>query len=265
MELVQIHTMEPLTPAGIGATLAAALPASLLDPKGGLSVHVSGPWRPADRWEGGVERLVWTATFTSPRARFLKPDADATLIRRGLARPDHPIHPAEALARQVGGALLVHWSDAWQLVSVAVYRDRRLRWSLLLQGAHGGREADAPDGPTIEETPDRYTADTGDLSPPPPVSRMVRCDGHSVIVEAPVRWVPEGDRTGVLLAGLDRFLTEPLSLSGTEQLTLPDQLAEADLPPGEPTWLARDGAWLFGARAPAAPPPGRATGSGGRP
>lgn len=252
MELVQLHAMEPLSARAIGEVLADSIPAEALDPRGGLGVRVAGPWRPADVWPGGIERLVWSATFEAPRDRFLLPEAFPTLMRRQLARPHHPVHPGEAVARRLGGALLVSWSDTWQLAMVTNYRDRRIRWSLLLEGAHGGREADAPDEPRVEETADRYTWDSGEIEEKP-TSRMVRCDGVTVMVEAPVAWVPEGDRTGVLLAGLDRFFTEPLDLDLTARLTLPDTLA-ALVPEGPPTWLARDGRWLLGASAAAGPP-----------
>lgn len=250
MELVQIHTMEPLDAATVRRVLRDAIPADCLDPRGGLGVRQHGPWRPADQWAGAVERLVWTTTFEAPRDRFVRPEALPTLIRRQLARPHHPFHPGEAIARQLGGALLVHWSDAWQLVSTAVYRERRLRWSLLLQGAHGGREEDAPEEPKVEETPERYTWDSGQQEAPEPTSRLVRCDGVSVTVEAPVVWVPEGDRTGVLAAALAQFFREPLALDPGEQITLPDTLSMLT---GPLVWLWRDGRWEGDPARPPAP------------
>lgn len=243
MELVQLHTMEPLSEALVASTLAEALPPSLLEPRGGLSVRLHGPWRPADLWPDGIERLTWTATFEATRGRFLREEAIPTLVRRGLARTDHPVHAAEALGQRLSAALLVVWSDAQQLASCAVWRERRLTWSVLLEGAHGGREEEASDGPTVDEGPDHYSSDSGDLHGEAPSSRLIRSDGRTLTVESPVVWVPEGDRTGVLLAAFAQFWREPLALDVAEQITLPDTLEALTIrcPALE---LARDGRWL---------------------
>ena len=174
MELVQLHTMEPITAAQIADTLADCVPTTLLDPRGALQVRVHGPWRTADHWQNGIERLMWTARFESPRDRFLRLDAEPELIRRGLARRDHPVHPAESVARRLGSALLVTWSDAARLVSTAVYRERRLAWSLLLQGTPSGRERSEEAPPPVEMAGPRGVSwDSGELEPPPPTSRVM--------------------------------------------------------------------------------------------
>lgn len=209
MELLHLHAMEPIDLGGVVAALAEAWPRTALDPRGGLDLRLVGPWRPADRWEDGIERLVWSAAFDRVRGRFEAEEAAPTLHRKGLARRWGGVHPGEALGRSLGGALLVDWSDAGRRVEVTVYRERRLRWSLFLEGHE----------------------------------RLVRCDGDALVVEEPVQSFPEGDRTGVLLAGLGQFFRAPLNLSAEEQLTLPDSLdALFDGAPLLP--LLRDGRWI---------------------
>lgn len=252
MELVHLHTMEPLSAALVADTLVEAVPQALLDPRGALQVRIHGPWRPADRWPGGIERLLWTARFELPRDRFLRTGIEADLVRRGLARRDHPVHPGEALARRLGSALLVTWSDAAQLVDTVIFRERRLAWSLLLQGTPTGREEpeEAP-APVLMDGPGGVSWDSGELEPPPPTSRVIRCDGHVVTVEAPAGELPEGDRTGILLAALNQYFREPLWIDPSELYTLPDALDAWDAA-AEPVWVARDGQW--------APVPGQRAG-----
>ena len=99
-------------------------------------------------------------------------------------------------------------SDAARLAYVAVYRQRHLAWSLSLE-----------DG-----------------------VRAVRCDGQVVVVSEPVRWLPEEDRVGVLIAGLGQWLREPLVLEGPDRLEFPDLLASFT-GGEEPAWIVRDGRW----------------------
>ena len=66
MELVHLHTMEPLSAALVADTLVDAVPQPLLDPRGALQVRVHGPWRPADRWPGGIERCCGPHVSSSP-------------------------------------------------------------------------------------------------------------------------------------------------------------------------------------------------------
>jgi hypothetical protein len=209
MELLHLHAMEPLDADVVASALAPSWPPESLDPRGGLSVRFAGPWRPADRWAGSLERLVWSAEFRTLRDRFAREEVLPTLHRKGLARRWGGVHPGEALARSLGGALLVDWSDARGRMEVTVYRERRLRWSVCLDGDE----------------------------------RLIRCDGEALTVDEPVRWYPEGDRTGLLLAGLGQFLRVPLGVDPETQLTLPDALDSLfDGAPSEP--LLREGRWV---------------------
>ena len=208
MELAQYHSFEPQTAAGVTAGLRAVLAPGWLHPRAELGVSVHGPWRPADRWPGALERLVWTVDLAS-RGPLLSERGEAGLGRSGPERRKSPAHPVEALAQRTGEGLVVVFSDASAVAYVAVYRQRRLAWSLLLQ--------------------DRV--------------RLVRCDGEVVQVAEPPRFVAEGDRTGVLLAGLQQFLREPVPLRDDERYTLADTLA-ALVSDEEPSWIVRDGEWV---------------------
>jgi hypothetical protein len=117
-------------------------------------------------------------------------DALARHARTSAGRRHAPAHPAESLAAELGSALVLQHSDAGRSAWASVWADRRLRWSVLLE-----------DG-----------------------KRVVRCDGHAVVVESPPRIVPEGDRAGVLLAGWDRLLHEPLVVGDDERLWFADEL-----------------------------------------
>jgi len=209
MEFAQFHSFEPRTIEGVSAELRRSFRAASLRRRTDLGVVVAGPWRPADLWSGGLERLVWSVAIESRGGPVLSDLGEAELGRAGLARRHAPIHPVEALALRAGEGLVVVYSDAARLAYVAVYRQRHLAWSLMLQ-----------DG-----------------------VRLVRCDGQVVQVAEPPRFIAEEDRTGVLLAGLHQWLREPVSLDDTERLTLPDTLAQIT-GEGEPAWIARDGLWL---------------------
>ncbi|MDP2315452.1 MAG: hypothetical protein Q8P41_21320 [Pseudomonadota bacterium] len=208
MEFAQFHSFEPRSVDSVTADLRRAVRAAHLRRRVDLGVVVAGPWRPADLWMGGIERLVWSVGLESRGGPILSDAGEAELGHAGLARRHAPIHPVEALAIRSGEGLVVVHSDAAHLAYVAVYRQRRLAWSLMLQ--------------------DRV--------------RLVRCDGQVVQVAEPPRFVPEGDRAGVLLAGLHQWLREPITVDDTERLTLADTLGQitGDL---EPSWIVRDGSW----------------------
>lgn len=221
MEFAQFHSFEPRTVSAVTAELRRVLPPRVLHRRAELGVVVHGPWRPADLWSDGLERLVWTVGIESRGGPILSEAGEAELARGATGRRHAPVHPVEALCARAGEGLVVVYSDAACLAYVAVYRQRHLAWSLMLQ--------------------DRV--------------KLVRCDGQVVTVAEPPRFVPEGDRTGVLLAGLHQWLREPITIDDAERLLLPDTLGQLTCEV-EPTWIIRDGGW------PADGEPGRARASG---
>ena len=203
MELEQVHTMSPLADSALDAIVRAVLaglspddPRRPLHRKAALDARVTGPWRPADVWAGALERLVWTASFDTPTGAFFTADAEESLAASRMTalvdRRGAPVLVAEVVAAHLGEGLVVYSSDAARAAYVSVWRERKLRWSLYLE--HG--------------------------------VRTVRCDGDPVFVEAPPRDLPEGDRTGVVLAGLRNWLREPLDLDPTDALFVLDRLGE---------------------------------------
>ncbi|MEN9787921.1 MAG: hypothetical protein RLZZ299_3185 [Pseudomonadota bacterium] len=211
MELVAVHLMEPVELAAVRAGLVASTPPRGLHRRAEVDVALAGPWRPSDLWEDAPERPVWTATFRLPRGAWLHDDAEQDLAERaGLAPRCAPVSPAEAVARHAGHGLVVVFSDAARLAYVAVYRQRRFEWSVLL---HDG-------------------------------VRLVRADAHGAQVFAPPPPLfPEEDRTGVLLSGLRTWLRTAWDVPRAARTLLPETLAEvtADAP-----WvrLVEGGGWL---------------------
>ncbi len=191
-------------------------PRGLLHRRGALDVAVTGPWRPADRWPGALERMAWTATFTLPTGAWLSDAAEEAIgAAPTFARRQLGPTPAELVAIAFGEGLVVAHSDAAPRAYCAVYRERRLAWSLL-----------------FEER-----------------ARIVRCDGYDVTVEAPPpRHFPEQDRAGVLLAGLRQWLRESVAAEGEGRLFLPDALA-AVTEDVESVAVVRDGVWERAAQA----------------
>jgi hypothetical protein len=217
MELVQVHLMRPIDAEDVAVALRATVsaaahraPRGLLHRRGELDVAVTGPWRPADRWPGTLERAVWTATFTLPTGAWLAAEVEDVIgSAPSFARRHVGATTAEIVAIAFGEGLVLTFSDAGQRAYAAVYRERRLAWSLLYD--------------------DRQ--------------RVVRCDGQVVVVEAPPRAFPEQDRAGVLLAGLRQWLREPVEAEGEARMFLPDLLAGiTDDAAAEP--IIRDGTWL---------------------
>jgi len=198
-DLVQLHTCEPITAGRLRQVLAERIDPRWCHRWARVEVAIAGPWRPADVWHEGPERLLWTASFRFPDGGFFTADGEAEAGRvSGLTRRQAPVHPAELVAGSVGAALVVWHSDAAQTVCVSVWRERQLRWSLRV---------------------DRR-------------ERLVRCDGQKVVVEAPPRHLPEGDRTGVILTGFRRLCGEFPEIEGAERLVLVDTLESltADAP-----------------------------------
>lgn len=186
-ELAQIHSREEIDLAAMAKHVR--LDDADLDRRAWLRGGV-GCWRPCDVWEAGPEAVCWTASFETPRGRLFRPAVLDELRGRILTGSPLPLHPAEQIARKLGGALVIVYSDGGRLAYAAMYREHRLRWSLLLHD---------------------------DV-------RLVRSDGRGLTVQEPPGPIPEGDRLGVLIAGLRQWLREPLELTSQERLTLPDTL-----------------------------------------
>lgn len=200
-ELAQIHSLEVLDFRALDRHVR--LDEQDLDRRAWLRAGVA-MWRPCDVWEHAPEVVCWTMGFETPAGRLFRPAVLDELRGRVLTGTPLPLHPAEQLARGLGGGLVVVYSDYGKLAYCAMYREHRLRWSLLL---HDG-------------------------------VRMVRSDGAGLTVHEPPRPLPEGDRLGVLLAGFRQWLREPLELASDERLTLPDTL---DMLVPEKRDLVRDG------------------------
>lgn len=207
MEFAQLHTARPQSLEAIEADLRGVIPAAAIHPRGALGVALLGPWRPADVWCGGLERVTWTVGLEASEPLLSMSGIDR-LGREGALRRHAPVHPVENLARRQGEGLVMLYSDAARLAYVAVYRERHLTWSLMLQDN----------------------------------VRLVRCDGEVVLREAPPKWVAEGDRTGVLLAGLQHWLREPIEVPPEDRFTFPDTLGAltASIPI---RWLIQGGEW----------------------
>jgi hypothetical protein len=186
-ELAQIHTLEELDFAALKKHVR--LDEQDLDRRAWLRAGFTR-WRPCDIWDGAPVTLCWTMSFETPAGRLFRPAVLDQLRGRVLTGSPLPLHPAEQLARGLGGGLVTVFSDGGKIAYCAMYREHRLRWSLYLQ-----------DG-----------------------VRLVRCDGAGLTVQEPPGPIPEGDRLGVLLAGFRQWLREPLDLGSEDRLTMPDTL-----------------------------------------
>lgn len=208
MDFLHYHSLRPMPRVHVEARLRELLAPGLLHRRAALGVAIHGPWRPADVWAGAVERLVWTVSFELPEGALLNDLGEERLGDGVIHRRQAAVTPAELLARREGDGLVLAHSDALRTAYAAVWRERHLGWSLLLQ--------------------DR--------------ERLVRCDGEVVMVEEPPRRFPEQDRTGVLLGGWARWMGEPLELPPRDRLLFADTLAA--LPQEDPVdWLISDGGW----------------------
>lgn len=191
MDLVHLLTFEPANAERVLSALRARVDDAWFAPWARLRVEVAGPWRPADTWVGGLERPVWTVTVSGDEG--LTTEGLAALAELNtMARRHAPATLAEAVAPDLGAALVVVHSDPGRSAYVGLYREGRVRFSLRLD-----------DGRVV-----------------------ARCDGQRVVVESPPRHLPEGDRAGVVIEGLRRFFTEMPVLEGADRLCLVDVLAE---------------------------------------
>ena len=203
--------MEPLGLAEVCGALERSVPRDALHPRGCVEVALAADWSPAEVWPGALERRCWSVGFRVVRGAWLAPAAEDRLAAELGGRG--PVTPAEVLARAVGGGLVVAFSDAQRMAYVAVYRERRMQWGLML---HDG-------------------------------VALVRALGRDVQVHAPPpRVIPEGDRLGVLEAGLWQWLREPVALDdGEARLLLPETL-DGLLRDASWTTLSDGGAWRSG-------------------
>lgn len=167
----------------------------------GALLVVSPPWVPADLVRSGPPRPVLrTATLDSldHRGRVLTDRG----YRDGARAPDSPLRrgadflPEELvsprLSRILGGVLALAHADQPPMAYAAHHVGGRCRWSVFL------REGE----------------------------RLARYDGHGVgeIDLSGGLEYAEGDRAGVLLAGLSRLVGAPLRPGDDERLTLADHI-----------------------------------------
>ncbi len=201
MELVQIHADAPLSVDAVREALWALSLHGGLHRRAAVDVVLSGPWRPCERWENAPERLSWSASFTLPRGAWLDDATEAAVAAaHGFARREAPLTPAEIVAQAIGHGWVFVFSDAARLVYSALYRERRLCSSVLLHD------------------------DTA----------LFRCDGFATTRHAPPpRLIPEVDRLGILVSGLERWLRADLFLEHEPVLVLPETLGELALGPAE--------------------------------
>ncbi len=211
MEFGQLHVQEPLDVEGVIGGLRGLLLPEYIHKRAEMKVGIVGPWRPADLWPGSLERVVWTVGFALRRDHLFSTKGEQRFGGGSIERRLAPLHPAELLVRSLGNGLVTLFSDGSGLCYVMSWRERHLRFSLMLQ--------------------DRL--------------RVVRCDGVEVEREEPPKKLPEGDRTGMLRIGLERWLTEPLRIPDGEQIFLPDILGGLT---DSVEWhtLIQDGEWIVG-------------------
>jgi hypothetical protein len=192
-ELAQVLSFVPLDLGAAVSALHDALPPGSCLPWGRLRLGVCDPWRPCDRWSGAPETWAHAIVVADPGDPPWTDEAAAALAERlGIARRRAPLTAAEVIAHAHGDALVVVHADATPEAYVALYRERRLRFSL-------------------------HRREPGWLA---------RCDGHVVSIDDRAETFAEGDRAGVLLAGLCRWLATPIELSPEERLFLPETLAD---------------------------------------
>lgn len=208
MEIAQLHSFEELTLPIVRTALQGVLLPEFLHRRAAMEIAITGPWRPADLWPGAPERALWTVAFRIPRDTLLSPRGEERLRRGIIERRLAPAHPAEFLARALGNGFVCLFSDAASFCYTLVWRERHLRSSVMLE--------------------ERV--------------RLVRCDGVEVRREEPPKRVHEGDRTGILLEGLRRWLAEPLPVPEEEVIFVPDVLGGL-FSEAEWAWAIRDGMW----------------------
>ncbi len=167
----------------------------------GALLRASPPWTPLQLLRGapalpGLRTLSLGSRDRRGRVlsergyREVLPGAAAQ--RRGADFvPEELLGPA--LSRELGGLLALAHSDHPPAAYAAHYTAGRCRWSVALRG---GEELLRYDG-----------------------------EGLAAIDLSGGRAYPEGDRAGVLLAGLARLLGEPLSPGEDERLILADAIA----------------------------------------
>jgi hypothetical protein len=214
MEFGQLHSKESLSVEHVKTALKGMLLPEFIHKRGHLKILVVGPWHPADLWTGSSESSIWSVLFESHRDTLFSDAGEAKLKRGSIERRLAPLHPAELLARALGNGLVTLFSDASGFYYTLVWRERHLRFSLMLEQC----------------TTAAYK------------QRTVRCDGVQVVVETDPKEFPEQDRVGVLLEGWNRWLGERIPVE-EERIFVPEALS--GLGEDQP-WhtLIEDGAWL---------------------
>ncbi len=188
---------------GLGPAVAALIRRHLggaLHP--GALLRVSPPWAPSQLLRGGPALPILRTLRLDSRDRRGRVLSDRA-YREGLRAaeadrcrgadfvPEERLGPA--LSRELGGMLALAHSDHPPAAYAAHYAAGRCRWSVALRG--------------------------GEV--------LLRYDGEGLTTTdvSGGRAYPEGDRAGVLLAGLTRLLGAPLSPGDDERLTLADAIA----------------------------------------
>lgn len=168
-----------------------------------LQIRRGGPWRPSEIFEGaapGPLLDMWVLEARDPRGRLLSPKAHDALVHapmgpvaRGGQAWDTEIF-APAASSVLGAVVVLAHSDHPGLDYAAEYRAGRLAWSLAMQ----------------QEGPRRW---------------VFRSDGRGVSKQR-VREAHEGERSAVLLRGLERLVRARIEPADHEKLVIPELLAE---------------------------------------
>ncbi|MFN7131034.1 MAG: GPW/gp25 family protein [Myxococcales bacterium] len=103
MEFAQFHSFERQSTTGISAGLRQILKPGYLHRRADVGVVVTGPWRPADLWSGGLERLVWSVGIDAGGGRAAE-EGDYEAYVRQLIRQVLLVAPGERINRPDFGA-----------------------------------------------------------------------------------------------------------------------------------------------------------------
>lgn len=168
-----------------------------------LGIRRGGPWQPAEIFERGPPGPLldmWVLEARDPRGRLLKPRAHDALVHAPLgpvARGGQPWDTeifAPAASKVLGAVVVLAHSDHPGLDYAAEYREGSLVWSLAIR------------------------AEQGKL-------RVFRSDGAGVS-EHRLREAAEGERSAVLLRGLERIVRQRIEPADHEKFVIPELIAE---------------------------------------
>ncbi len=176
---------------------------SLRLPWSELRIRRGGPWQPSEILERAapVPLLdMWVLEARDPRGRLLNPRAHDALVHaplgpvaRGGQAWDTEIF-APAASKVLGAVVVLAHQDQPGLDYAAEYRDGRLVWSLAIRENQGKL-------------------------------RVFRSDGRGVS-ELRRRDVAEGERSAVLLRGLERLVRHRIEPADHEKFVIPELIAE---------------------------------------